>query len=114
MDDHARAKTWQYIVFYATASEPQLKVCSSSVWPVQGEVTDDDDDDEKGGPTTAEHILRDFNHELRCKLMEKDRGLKVFWHWTRGTYPKQTLYFFFILNCLCLQWTSIELPIETS
>ena len=48
---------------------------------MQGEVTDDDDDDdEKGGPTTAEHILRDFNHELRCKLMEKDRGLKVFWH----------------------------------
>lgn len=35
------------------------------------------DDDEKNGAELAEHILRDFNHDIRCKLMEKDRGLKV-------------------------------------
>ena len=37
------------------------------------------DDDEKTGADLAEHILRDFNHEIKCKLMEKDRGLKVSW-----------------------------------
>lgn len=40
------------------------------------------DDDAKNGAELAEHILRDFNHDIRCKLMEKDRGLKVsgiFW-----------------------------------
>lgn len=39
---------------------------------LQGE-TDDDDK----AADAADCILRDFNHEIRCKFMEKDRGLKV-------------------------------------
>ena len=44
-----------------------------------GDVGDDDDDDERNGADLAEHILRDFHYDIRCKLMENDRGLRVSW-----------------------------------
>ena len=45
-------------------------------WCLQGD-GDDEDDTEK--TTSAEHILRDFCHEIRCALMDRDRGLRVTW-----------------------------------
>ena len=52
-----------------------------------GGETDDAGDDDKAGDA-ADCILRDFNHEIRCKFMEKDRGLKV-----AGPFSKPLNYF---------------------